>query len=240
MNIDWGFVAGLGVGLLGVAYTALPYYQSQLNDDPEYRREVAERLAGADVGERYRGSLSRALDWLDKVFGPPGSAQALGVCILVAVAYAYASYYIGWGLGGPGNIGGLKELLPDEMPQPGRAIIALVSVLLPPLVFYTGLWVARWANRKERRLKANLLRRMRRRIRRRSFALAYRLILGLMVFLLLLPLAQSPGFGDGFLMFIFFVSLPLVGARVSHRLTLPIPSSILATLLENKGHPRSG
>ena len=142
MTIDWALwvsVASLVFGVLGVAYAALPYYQAQLNDDPEYRREVAERLAGAGLGERYRGSLSQALDWLDKVFGPPDSAQALGMCILVAVAYAYASYYLGWGLGGPGNIGGFKDLLPDEMPQPGRAIIALVWVLLPLSVAPFGL-----------------------------------------------------------------------------------------------------
>jgi hypothetical protein len=114
MTIDfWVSVASLGFGVLGAAYAALPYYQAQLNDDPDYRREMAQRLAGADVGERHRGSLSRALGWLDKVFGPPGSAQALGVCILFAVGYAYASYFIGWGLGGPGNIGGFKGLLPD-------------------------------------------------------------------------------------------------------------------------------
>lgn len=121
-------------GLAGVVYTRLPYEQAQLHEDEEYRREVAGRLRGSGLGERYRGSLARALAGLDRLFGEHCSASAFGVCVWIALGYAYASFFLGWGFfGGAGNIGGYA-LLPDDAAQPGRGRgAAAAGVLSKPL-----------------------------------------------------------------------------------------------------------
>ena len=150
----------------------LPYHQGELEKDSKYREEIAARLSGASLGERYREALARALGLLDKVFDEPGSFSALGVCVWVAVAYAYATFFIGWGLGGPGDIAGF-----DFMPaiaQPGRGLVALLAVALPVAVFYASRGAARWATRKERGFKSRLRRRWRRRFGRRGFEWLYR------------------------------------------------------------------
>jgi hypothetical protein len=232
-GVDWSLwvsVASLGFGVVSAVYAMLPYVQAQLHDDEEYRRETARRLRGASLGERYRDSLRRALARLDRWFGEPGSARALGVCVWVAVAYAYASYYIGWGLGGAGDIGGFK-MLADDAAQPGRGIAALLAVLLPVAAFYVSRSVARWANRWERRFKACLLWRWRRCGGRRGFAVAYRVLLGFVVFLLLYPLRVE---GDGaqivFNMF-FFTAISMVGALAGYHCSLRIQSGFWAIVV---------
>ena len=231
-GVDWVSLAsllatlGFGVfGVIGVIYTGLPYVQNQLHEDEEYRQETARRLRGVSLGGRYRDSLRGALARLDRWFGEPGSARALGVCIWVAVAYAYASYFIGWGLGGAGNIGGFK-MLPDDATQPGRGIVALIFVLLPVAVFYLCRSVARWANRWERRFKAWMLQRW-----RRGFVLAYRVLLGLVVFLLLYYSQTVGGIGKDIFVVYFFTALLVVGILAGYYSARYIKSGFFAIVV---------
>jgi hypothetical protein len=69
------------------------YSEERLAEDPVLRAEWAARLRGGSAGAAYRDALASTLAWLDRVFGPPGSARALGGCYLVAVAYAWATFF---------------------------------------------------------------------------------------------------------------------------------------------------
>jgi len=143
-------------GLFAYVMQVRGYWQEELKNAPLLRREIIERLRDASWGGHYRGSLERALAWLNRMFGKPGSAEALGLCILIAVGYAYATFFLGWGLGGSGRIAGFK-FLSETMAQPGRGIAALVLILLPVAAFFLGRWFLRHVDRWERRFKVVLL-----------------------------------------------------------------------------------
>jgi len=95
----------LAIAILGLAFAFTQpfgfllqwrdYSEKKLDEDSVLRAEWAERLRSASAGAAYRDALARALAWLEKVFGPPGSAHALGVCFLVAVAYALGAATVG-------------------------------------------------------------------------------------------------------------------------------------------------
>lgn len=116
----------------------------------------AVRLRSGSAGAPYRDALARALARLDRVSGPPGSIRALGVCFLVAVAYAWVTYFLGWGFfGGSGGIGGF-ELMPDALKQPSRGIAAASAIGLPPAMFLITFLVARFIGGREARLRVRL------------------------------------------------------------------------------------
>ncbi|MFM8333663.1 MAG: hypothetical protein ACKN9T_18445 [Candidatus Methylumidiphilus sp.] len=203
------------VALVVSVIALMPNVQNQLHDDEEYRQEAARRLRGASLGERYRDSLRRALARLDRWFGEPGSARALGVCVWVAVAYAYASYFIGWGFGGAGNIGGFK-MLPDGLVQPGRGIAAFFSMLQPVLAFYASRSVAHWVNRWEQQFEAYLLRPWLRWPQWRVLALNYRVRLGATVSILLYLLQLAGAMGEVIFHFCVFTAIPMAGALAGY------------------------
>ena len=105
----WGLAIAI-VGLLsaftqpfGFLLQWRQYTEEKLEEDPVLRQEWADRLRNGSMGAAYRDALARSLAWLDRVFGPPGSAKALGVCFLIAVAYAWVTFFVGWGFSmGPG------------------------------------------------------------------------------------------------------------------------------------------
>ena len=100
---QWSLVFGIAAVLLAVTQPFgfllqwRQYTEDKLEKDPILRKEWADRLRNGSMGAAYRDALVRALAWLDRVFGPPGSARALGVCFLVAVGYAWATFFVGWG-----------------------------------------------------------------------------------------------------------------------------------------------
>ncbi len=179
---QWSLV----IAILGLAFAfAQPfgfllqwrdYSEKKLDEDPVLRAEWAERLRNASAGAAYRDALARALAWLEKVFGPPGSARALGVCFLVAVAYAWVTFFVGWGFfHSSGGIGGLA-ILSAGSTEAQRQIGASIAILLPPAMFYISRWLARWLQTRERNLKARLLKRWKRQLGRRRFNWAWRIL----------------------------------------------------------------
>jgi hypothetical protein len=140
---DWAGIVGAVVGVLSLIIAIVAWLTpsardvaDQLNDEPELRREIAAGLRGGTAGAFYRDQLAAGLAFLDHRMGPPGSARALGVSILLAIVYAWATFALPWGLGAPGVVGGF-ELLP-KAPQPGRAIAAAVLIMMPPLLYRLG------------------------------------------------------------------------------------------------------
>lgn len=221
-------VLALLFGVGSYVYAKLPYHQGELEKDSKYREEIAARLRDASLGQSYRESLARALGWLDRTFGEPGSFSALGVCVWVAVAYAYATFFIGWGLGGPGDIAGF-DFMPKAPPQPewnwfvllavvlpGRGLLALLAVALPVAVFYASRGAARWVTRKERGFKAWLRRRLRRRIGRRGFEWQYRGPAAVFGGLLLYRAISGGDFGLQFAVLILAIELVLLGALAGY------------------------
>jgi hypothetical protein len=71
-----------------------------VGEDQEYRTELAEELRGGRLGGLYQHMLATSLDWLDRRFGPAASGRALGICIIIALYYAYAAFFVAWGIGG--------------------------------------------------------------------------------------------------------------------------------------------
>lgn len=187
METDWGFW-GFWVGLAAFVFSILPYlqdkrsyWQTELHEDEELRRETAAKLRGGGLGATYRDSLQRALSWLDRVFGESGSMQALEVCILIAIAYAYVSFFLGWSFGGAGDIGSYT-FLPDSVGQAERIVSTLIILIAPLAAFFGSRRLARAILRRERRFKARLLRLWRNRKHGvRSFNWLYRLSLALLV-----------------------------------------------------------
>lgn len=219
--LGWPGWAGLGVffavafGLfqyLSWSLARRQYWQDELGRNPAKRAEYATGLRNATLGTRYRDTLAWGLDWLDRRMGEPASARALGVCFLVALVYAWAFFFIGWGfLGVSGTIGGFS-FLADDATQPGRAIFAVLLVLLPLLAYWLGGRLGRWVDRRERRLKARLLGSWRRRrLRRRGFEIVYRGGLALLVFGLLLGIGIS-SWGLIIILLMGWGVLPTLGA----------------------------
>lgn len=151
--------------------------EDRLEKNAKLRANWAAQLRSGSAGTVYRNALSRALDWLDRVFGPPGSAQALGVCFLVAVAYAWVTFFVGWGFfGGSGGIGGF-DLPPNYATQPWRAIGAVLLISLPIVSFFTARWLARRMQACEQWLLTRLLKFWPKRLRLWGFDIFWRFIL---------------------------------------------------------------
>lgn len=184
---DWWLGLLAVAGSIAAVVQVLQHYadppervEGWVERDPEFRAELAGRLRGAKVGSIYRDLLTKGLNWLDQHWGERGSARAFGVCIIIALCYTYAAFFLAWGVGGPGYIGGTRladgsiegEIgLLGDADQPVRGLLALWLVAAPALGFVFG----RWLGRQERRLKARLRRRYR--WRRRRFEIGYRAVL---------------------------------------------------------------
>jgi hypothetical protein len=193
-----------------------------VKEDQEYRAELAAKLRGGRIGTIYRNFLTRGLDWLDRHWGEASSARSLGVCIIIALCYSYAAFFIAWGVGGPGNIGGLRLL--GEATQPGRALLALWLVAAPVLGFVFG----RWVGRQERRWKARLRRRLR--WRRRRFEASYRAVLAVVFVIVVLALVRiGPEIAVGAGFAALFAVGPSAGIAAAWRSRQFFWAGILAT-----------
>ena len=212
---------GLAIAILGLLFAFTQpfgfllqwrqYTEDKLEQDPILRQEWAERLRNRSMGAAYRDALARSLAWLDRVFGPPGSAQALGVCFLIAVAYAWVTFFLGWGFfHGAGHIGGLI-ILPQEAAETDRQIGASFAILLPPATFYLTRWLARCVQGHERNLQARLLQRWKRKLGRQRFKLIWCLFSAGLVFVVVMQFSKSGVLGSIILALLFFFMLPFWG-----------------------------
>lgn len=239
MSNDWVSMASLlfaGFGVFGVfglfacVLQGRSYYQVELLD-PLYRQEIIERLRDASRGVQYRSALERALAWLNKLFGEPGSSQALGLCILVAMAYAYATFFLGWSLSGSGSIAGF-EFLPNDWAQSKRFFLTSFSVLCPVLAYFAASVSARFANRWERRFKTVLLRLWHGLgLRRLWFDIGYRAISGLLVLALIWFLLKTFDVAGADIIALLVISLLLLGGIVGKTVARRVKNHILASLL---------
>lgn len=176
---------GLAVTIVGLLFAFVQPFgfllqwrkdsEDRLEKNAKLRANWAAQLRSGSAGTVYRHALSRALDWLDRVFGPSGSAQALGLCFLVAVAYAWVTFFVGWGFfHASGGVGG-KEFLPKDATEVQRIVGGALAIILPPAMFYSSRWLTRWTRIRERRLQAWLLKRW----PRRGFPIGRRALAGL-------------------------------------------------------------
>lgn len=187
-------LAGLALALtqpLALLLQKRQYEEASVGEDPIVRAEWAARLRNGTAGTAYRDALSSALGWLNRVFGPPGSFQALAVCFLVAAAYAYAAFLIGWGFfGARGTIGGLS-ILPSQTTQPARVIITLMAIILPPLLFFLSRAISRLVRNKLDLLNAYIDRRASTGFSRQAFRSALSVLLAAVVLAPLLLLTAA-------------------------------------------------
>jgi hypothetical protein len=172
-GLGWAGLIGVAGGVAGVGsfFVALLVWlgpsrrevREDLADDPIYRADIAASLRDGSLGRRYRGGLAGGLGLLDRAFGPPGSAAALGVCFIIALVYAYVGFFLVLGLGGPGVVGGFP-LLSEAAEQPQRLGLGAFLALLP----LGGFWLGRRLGRPIRRLEWRLVSGLQRAISRRG------------------------------------------------------------------------
>lgn len=181
--VDWAGIVG---GVTGVLSLAVAWFvpsprdvAEDLGEDPTYRSEIAAKLRSASVGAVYRDMLAAGLAFLERRMGAPGSAKALGVSIVLAIVYAWATFALPWGLGAPGTVGGFVLLA--EAPQPSRAITGVVIVVWPPIFYYCVIALDRCIDQIARSFRIRMLRRVKKHVRRFKYNclnFAYRLLSG--------------------------------------------------------------
>ncbi|MEZ5936082.1 MAG: hypothetical protein R3F54_30105 [Alphaproteobacteria bacterium] len=144
-------------------------------DADSYRHKLAAELRGGRPGSLYQNALRAGLGWLDRRFGAPKSAEALLMCIMLALAYPWVAFFLTYVVSGKATIGDLSFLPADNGLRDRIIAFAGVSIL-PPLVFFLGRWLGRW----ERWLKLKLRRRLRS-CHARRFEISYRIASGALI-----------------------------------------------------------
>ncbi len=194
-GIDWAGWIGVAGGIGGVVggLAALlawlgPSRREVMDDlagDATFREDAAARLRDGSLGRRYRDGLDRGMRRLDRAFGPPASAKALGRCIIVAIVYPYAGFFLVWGLGGPGVVGGIA-FLSTGGGGPARLEAGAALALMPLLGYWLGRRLGPSIRGFKRRLITRLLRMWRRpRPRRISVDRCFRLVASTALLLML-------------------------------------------------------
>lgn len=234
MSAGWDFsdkiafasliVAVVGVGVpLALHYSrSIDYHERHLREDPTYRAETAAKLRSAKPGTLYRDALATVLDWLDRRWGVPNSAQALGVCTVISLCYAWVAFYLAYALGAPGRLGGFA--FGPDFDQSGRTAASLLAILLPVGAFVFG----RWLDQMERRCNARGLHRGRRQnIRRTRQALVRRYGLASAIIAAVAVGALTAGYFAGIstarsiLVHVLSAAGSVVGLTATHRLAHP-------------------
>lgn len=111
-------IAGL-CGISGYFYHRHSHSKSELAD-PDYRRAKADALRDPAWWRLYMRALGRSLDWLQRQFGHPLSARALGVCLTIGLLYGVVFLLLAWGFGAPATPHSTR-ILPDIAP-PWRVV----------------------------------------------------------------------------------------------------------------------
>ena len=120
--------------------------------DPDYRRELAGELRGTRIGDIYQATLRNGLTSLDQHFGNPRSAQALGVCFIVSVVYAWAAFFVGFAVSGNGNLGDFW-LIPPTPDAIARTVAAIVACFSPLLAYLAGRLIGYWVRRSRQKFR---------------------------------------------------------------------------------------
>lgn len=108
----------------------------ELLPDPEYRRVKVEALRDPGLWRLYLRGLGGSLDWLQRHFGHPLGARALGVCLTIGLLYGVVFLLLAWGLGAPATLQSTR-ILPD-VAQPWRVVWSVGG-----LVWLTAVvWIA--------------------------------------------------------------------------------------------------
>lgn len=176
MGSEWDLSSKLafaGVVMAVLVPVALLYvpshkdYEDWLAHNPAFRQQTLARLQANQWTILYRDWLSRALGWLDRHWGRPGSAQALGVCIVIALCYGWIAFFLGYALGAPGSLGKV-EWLPD-LSFSARSAAALAAIVGPALIFLMCHWLGARVDGLERAWRHGSLRAGRRSAKKPSW-----------------------------------------------------------------------
>ncbi len=191
----------------------------------------ARELENGGAGEGSPTS-DTALDGLDRRIGTAWSMRSLRTCLGFALVYCWIAYFLGWGLGGSGRLGGVRLLADPD--QPARIVGALSAIAFP----LAAMAVGRILGRLERRFKLKLVRwrRMRSRhyrtrLRLADFERRYRWFLGLVFGAALVAVLIWFRRGDVAAFAIVFSWLalgPVSGIAVARRFASPTSQGLAA------------
>lgn len=158
--------------------------------------------------------------------------RSLRTFLGLALVYCWIAYFLGWGLGGSGNVGDIALLANPD--QPGRLLGALSAIGFPLAAIFIG----RFLGRSERMLKLRFVRRWRRnpkqfrkRLRLHDFERRYRWFLGLAFGLALVSALIWFRRGDVAAFAIVFSWLalgPVSGIAVARRFSNPTSQGLAA------------
>ena len=254
MSSGWGFVEAVGfwgsiaslVGAPLAVWALMPGwadYRQWLKDDRGYREKTVATLRGPGWDDRYRTWLEAGLGWLDRRFGEAGSARALGVCTVISLCYAWAAFFIGYGMGAPGRLGEIY-LLPEDAEAQQRWNLFAFAAALPPAAFFVCFWLSGVLAFGERKLKLGIVKKRHRPrgdlSRRRSWPscrVVSALVVLLSLALLLIPLnfMDREGALFNFAILIaygtFSASGPTFGLAIARRTGSPWLKGLAATLV---------
>ncbi|MEL6963170.1 MAG: hypothetical protein AAFO01_10465, partial [Pseudomonadota bacterium] len=177
-------------------------------------------------------SIDAALHWFDQACGPPWSFRSLRIFLGLALVYCWIAYFLGWGLGGSGNVGDIALLANPD--QPARLLGALSAIGFP----LAAMLIGRFLGRSERSAKLRLLRwwrrnpkQFRKRLRLHDFERRYRWFLGLAFGLALVSALIWFRRGDVAAFAIVFSWLalgPVSGIAVARRFSTPTSQGLAA------------
>lgn len=121
----WEHLGELGLLLGGIGSIAGYYFSHWKAElaEPVSLKKLRPYLDDSPWRIRYRRTLARALDAVDRFFGPPISWRAYGVCLSIAFFYPGVLFLITWMLGGPHTLGTL-----EVFPKGWTAVTRVASV----------------------------------------------------------------------------------------------------------------
>ena len=189
---------------------------------------------GDQTPDSARDISSKTVFWvrLESIVGPSWSMRSLRIFLGLALIYCWIAYFLGWGLGGSGNVGDIALLANPN--QPARIVGALSAIGFPLVAMLIG----RFLGRSERWLKLRFVRwwrrnpkQYRKRLRLHDFERRYQWFLGLSFGLALLSALIWFRRGDVAAFAIIFSWLalgPVSGIAVARRFNNPTSQGLAA------------
>ena len=202
--------------------------------DPIEEMPKSRQNGTAAAEGRTSSTRAETPSWSDRRFGSPWSMQSLRACLGFSLVYCWSAYFLGWGLGGSGHLGGMP-LLADPA-QPARIVGAISVIAFPLVAMAIGRWLGRWERRFKQKLVRWLRRRpqqFRKRLRLLDFERRYRWFLGLVFGAALVTALIWFRRGDVAAFAIVFSWLalgPVSGIAVARRFSSPTSQGLAAIL----------
>lgn len=128
-------LAAIGCGIS----SAITLYLAGAIGDKDTGPATRDRLRNIFGPESLFAKYTRLIEGLERVltriYGEPQSLRAFSVCLVIAVAYPFLSFVVGYAFGGPSELAGLPALPPDAQfrwawPASLCASLALLLVLI--------------------------------------------------------------------------------------------------------------